>query len=345
MKKAVCLLITLITIFSAFAFAFNANAANEKEKVTLNLQINQPVAGRKADSTIKIDDEKFVPGNSGLILFSVSDPGYCSENFGKFPSIDEVMVPELWIGGLAGTKEEKLCKAYFSSITQMVKNGIAWIEYDKNDIQTLIDADLVSERALEEYKEYRNAPITGYLLEISREYGLSIIGKDGKEYSTSARCMEPGEKFKEGKSYICMCAASADITADIEELSKAVNDYIPFSKKANAITEKLRTATEAEAEELNAQLEALRDEYKKEESAYLVKSKEISEKIHEITGGDGVCPDITVNGEKTIYEPEGFYASFYDFGEAEESPSFIEQIIAFFRSIIETITNLFPFIR
>ena len=142
-----------------------------------------------------------------------------------------------------------------------------------------------------------------------------------------------------------VCPAGAEEELDIEELSKAVNDYIPFSKKETAIREKLRTATEAEAEELNAQLEALRDEYKKEENAYLVKSKEISEKIHEITGGDSVCPGITVNGEKAVYEAEGFYASFYDFGEAEESPSFIDQIIAFFQSIIETITNLFPFIR
>lgn len=253
LKKSLSLLLAAVMLLSTFTFVI----ANAEGSVTVNVQVTMPQVGKKADETIKVDDEKYVPG---------------------WPELEEVLLAQA--EQLKETEFEAVVKAAVPSWIQMLKNGIAWIEYDKNEIQSLVDAGAFSEETdeavlKEMIKEYGFAPIGELILCASKEYGLSVTGKDGKEYSTTAKRLEPGDAFKEGKSYICLCV--------------------------------------------------------------------VSQKDKSVDNGD--YPDITVNGEKTYYESESYYASYYDFGEAENAPTILDRIIAFFGNILDLINNFINTIK
>ncbi len=334
LKKSLALLLSALMLFSTFAFVV-ANAEGENTRVTLDIRLDAPTAGKKAPEILPVEDKKFVPGIADVLPFGSPEDIY--NNFGKIPSAEEYMAYAVGDIGLEYPELEKEMAAFVSLITQMVKNGIAWIEYEEADIQALIDSGTISK---EEYSrlsaDYGAAPCLGYLIDYSKEYGMSIKGEDGKEYTTSARCMEPGEKFKEGKSYICLCVALADVKKEAAELRKIFESLVPYFEKKAGIDKKLETATGEEAEKLESNLSALKEEYKDKLENYDAQITAIYTKVEEAAGGGYLVPEITVNGKKTLFESEAFYASFYDFGEAEKAPTFLEQIIEFF-------TNLFNF--
>ena len=340
LKKSLALLLSAMMLFSTFAFVV-ASAEGSNDRAVVDLKINAPVAGKKADEAPVIENSKFVPGNSDLIVLIEGDPETCYREFGKMPNVDEYMTFDNLAADVKGTEEEKYARAVVASLTQMVKNGIAWIEYEEADIQTLIDSGSISKEDYSKYSaEYGAAVCFPYLLTASAEYGLSVKGKDGKEYSTTARFMEAGEKFKEGKSYLCLCTALADVREETKEVYKAANALMPYCEKKADIQKKLETATGEEADELNSRLEALDEEYKDKREDYNAKIGVAYTKLTEATGR-AYIPEITVNGKKTVPEYDAFYANVYDFGAAEKAPTILDKIIEFFNTIIEFFRNLF----
>ena len=339
LKKSLAVLLAALMLFSTFTFII-ANATDKYGRITKNIQIAPPVAGEKAAETFKADDERIVPGNSEMWIYSCcQSPEWCYEEFGRIPTVEEFF--DLCVGEPDPEWEEDM-KITKPAFIQMIKTGILWVEYDDNDIQILVDAGVLSkEDDAEVIKEYGYAPLFSYLIGYSKVYGFSVEGR--KDLFTSSRIMKPGETFKEGKSYICLCMASADIKSDVDELEQITNTLFPYYAKKAEITGKLETATAEEAEKLNNRLESLNVEYADKQAEHKAKTLAIYKKLIDITGNYEYGPEITVNGGITAFEPEAFMLSMYDFGEAQKVPTIIDQIISFFDSIIDFIRSFFIF--
>lgn len=344
LKKSLALLLSALMLFSTFAFVI-ANAEDENTRVTLDIRLDAPTAGKKAPEILPIEDKRFVPGDSELIYLLDGHPENLYKEYGKVPTVDEYMAG--CAKHLEGAKEEKAAMALLALYTQVVKNGIAWVEYEEADIQALIDSGTISK---EDYSrlsaDYGAAPCLSYLMYASKVYGQSIKGKDGKEYTTSARCMEPGESFKAGKSYFCICVAIPDVKKETDELKKATEALMPYYEKKAVIDKKLETATGEEADKLENDLASLGEEYKDKYRDYDAKFTTAFAKLSKTAGGGAYAPEITVNTRKTAPDYNNFWASVYDFGAAG---TIFDRIIEFFTDlfdvnffrIVEFFRNLF----
>ena len=116
---------------------------------------------------------------------------------------------------------------------------------------------------------------------------------------------------------------------------------MPYYEKKAVIDKKLETATGEETDKLENELAALREEYKDKYLDYEVKFGAAIGKIAETSGRDFFVPEITINGKKTSPDYDTFWASAYDFGEAEKAPTILDKIIEFFNTISEFFRNLF----
>ena len=348
LKKSLALLLSAVMLFSTFAFVV-ANADYDQQRLKVNVQVTPPVAGKTADFTIKTDDN-FVPGFADVLILN-SDPVSVYEMCGKVPSTSGEYVEAMFKGAMKSTSEEspkdaKYFNAYYPAIGQMMKGGIAWIEYDVKDLQKLVDAGLADQAEVDAVmKDGLNLDFIGILLQSSSEYGYSfenIGGEKGKGISSSARIMAPGDKFKEGKSYMCWCEASIDLKAEAAEWLNVLKALEPYFKKDAEISKKLDGATEEEREDLNAQRDALKEEYAKD----LEKATNIAKAVMNKVGNhDNYYPVVTVNGEKTEENRKSVWCAIYDFGEAEKEPTILDKIIEFFNSISEFFKNLFTSIK
>ena len=343
LKKSLALLLAAITLFSTLAFVTaNADAGNGRQRV--NVRVTAPAAGEKAEFSIKVDDERFVPGMADLFLIDTHAEAFFAE-FGKMPTSEEVV--DKWTARAAednSGNDAAFYSAYYSSINNMIKSGITWIEYDPNDFQKLVDAGLADKTELEELTRLE---YIGILLQSSAEYGSSFertFGDEAKGISSTARFMKPGDTFKEGKSYMCWCEATPDVKAETVELIKAGNALMPYYEKGAEIGKKLETATEEEAAALNTQLDALNDEYSEKLNKYGEVRFAAIDKCRDINGGEYYYPVLTVNGEKTEENMKSLWMAYYDFGEVK-TPTILDRIIAFFTGIIDFIKNLFSFVK
>lgn len=345
LKKSLALLLAAITLFSTLAFVTaNADAGNGRQRV--NVRVTAPAAGEKAEFSIKVDDERFVPGMADLFLIDTHAEAFFAE-FGKMPTSEEAV--DKWTATEDNSRNDAAYyaayyAAYDSSINNMIKNGIAWIEYDPNDFQKLVDAGLADKTELE---ELTRSEYIGILLQSSAEYGSSFertFGDEAKGISSTARFMKPGDTFKEGKSYMCWCEASLDVKAETAELIKAGNALMPYYEKRAEICKKRETATEEEAAALNTQLDALNDEYSEKLDNYEEALFAPVYKCRDINGGEYYYPVLTVNGKKTEENMKSLWMAYYDFGEVK-TPTILDRIIAFFTGIIDFIKNLFSFVK
>ena len=343
LKKSLALLLAAITLFSTLAFVTaNADAGNGRQRV--NVRVTAPAAGEKAEFSIKVDDERFVPGMADLFLIDTHAEAFFAE-FGKMPTSEEVV--DKWTARAAednSGNDAAFYSAYYSSINNMIKSGITWIEYDPNDFQKLVDAWLADKTEL---GELTRLEYIGILLQSSAEYGSSFertFGDEAKGISSTARFMKPGDTFKEGKSYMCWCEATPDVKAETAELIKAGNALMPYYEKRAEIGKKLETATEEEAAALNTQLDALNDEYSEKLNKYDEALFAAINKRRDINGEEYYYPVLTVNGEKTEENMKGLWMAYYDFGEVK-TPTILDRIIAFFTGIIDFIKNLFSFVK
>ena len=340
LKKSLALLLAAITLFSTLAFV-TANADAGNGRATVNVRVTAPAAGEKAEFSIKVDDERFVPGMADLFLIGTNAETFFAE-FGKMSTSEEVV--EKWITDALGDSGNEFDVAYYSAINNMIKKGITWIEYDLNDFQKLVDAGLADKTELEELTRLE---YIGILLQSSAEYGASFertFGDEAKGISSTARFMKPGDTFKEGKSYMCWCEATPDVKAETVELIKAGNALMPYYEKGAEIGKKLETATEEEAAALNTQLDALNDEYSEKLNKYGEVRFAAIDKCRDINGGEYYYPVLTVNGEKTEENMKSLWMAYYDFGEVK-TPTILDRIIAFFTGIIDFIKNLFSFVK
>ena len=342
LKKSLALLLAAITLFSTLAFV-TANADAGDGRQTVNVRVTAPAAGEKAEFSIKVDDERFAPGMADLFLIDTHAETFFAE-FGKMPTSEEV-VDKMTADALGDSgNDAAYYSAYYSSINNMIKSGITWIEYDPNDFQKLVDAGLADKTELE---ELTRSEYIGILLQSSAEYGSSFertFGDEAKGISSTARFMKPGDTFKEGKSYMCWCEAMPDVKAETVELIKAGNALMPYYEKGAEIGKKLETATEEEAAALNTQLDALNDEYSEKLNKYGEALLAAINKCRDINGEEYFYPVLTVNGEKTEENMKSLWMAYYDFGEVK-TPTILDRIIAFFTGIIDFIKNLFSFIK
>lgn len=343
LKKSLALLLAAITLFSTFAFV-TANADAGNGRATVNVRVTAPAAGEKAEFSIKVDDERFVPGMADLFLIDTNVETFFAE-FGKMPTSEEAV--DKWIARAAeenSGNDAAYYSAYYSAINNMIKKGITWIEYDPNDFQKLVDAGLADKTELE---ELTRSEYIGILLQSSAEYGSSFertFGDEAKGISSTARFMKPGDTFKEGKSYMCWCEATPDVKAETVELIKAGNALMPYYEKGAEIGKKLETATEEEAAALNTRLDALNDEYSEQLNKYDEALLAAINKCRDINGEEYFYPVLTVNGEKTEENMKSLWMAYYDFGEVK-TPTILDRIIAFFTGIIDFIKNLFSFVK
>ncbi|MBQ8943297.1 MAG: hypothetical protein IJ050_02240 [Clostridia bacterium] len=343
LKKSLALLLAAITLFSTLAFV-TANADSGDGRATVNVRVTAPAAGEKAEFSIKVDDERFVPGMADMFLLDTDAETFFAE-FGKMPTSEEAVDKRIARAAEENSgNDAAYYAAYYSSINNMIKKGIAWIEYDPNDFQKLVDAGLADKTELE---ELTRSEYIGILLQSSAEYGSSFertFGDEAKGISSTARFMKPGDTFKEGKSYMCWCEASLDVKAETAELIKAGNALMPYYEKRAEIGKKLETATEEEAAALNTQLDALNDEYSEKLDNYEEALSAPVNKCRDINGGEYYYPVLTVNGEKTEENMKSLWMAYYDFGEVK-TPTILDRIIAFFTGIIDFIKNLFSFVK
>ena len=340
LKKSLALLLAAITLFSTLAFV-TANADAGNGRATVNVRVTAPAAGEKAEFSIKVDDERFVPGMADLFLIGTNAETFFAE-FGKMSTSEEVV--DKWITDALGDSGNEFDVAYYSAINNMIKKGITWIEYDLNDFQKLVDAGLADKTELEELTRLE---YIGILLQSSAEYGSSFertFGDEAKGISSTARFMKPGDTFKEGKSYMCWCEATPDVKAETVELIKAGNALMPYYEKGAEIGKKLETATEEEAAALNTQLDALNDEYSEKLDKYGEVRFAAIDKCRDINGGEYYYPVLMVNGKKTEENMKSLWMAYYDFGEVK-TPTILDRIIAFFTGIIDFIKNLFSFVK
>ncbi|MBR3438697.1 MAG: hypothetical protein IKH13_04265 [Clostridia bacterium] len=366
LKKTVSLFLSAIMILSVSAFVIanaddNTDPPSDYESESfVNVRINPPVAGEKADETIIVDDERYIPGSYDIRLFWGLYPSDCYDSFGRVPEPEEY-IDKIIEERMAETdsKYTAFFSAYYQAAKHMIKNGIIWVEYEYEDWNKLVRAGLTYYCIDDNPPFYFTQDFVDLLLRSSEVYGLSVTGDDGKEYSTSTRFMQPGETFKEGKLYICFCNASLDISDELSVLIENVNDLMPYEERWNEINEKLdNTSDEEEKSELYSQRDALEEEYKNENHEYLINNYKLNNRLYKETGDGYGMPWLTVNGEDTgfIYniwldnkEYSLFSARVYDFGinelKIEEPPTFLDRIIDFFNSIIDFFKNLFSFIK
>ena len=349
LKKSLAILLAAVMLFSTFAFVTAYADDDNDGRATVNVKVNAPVVGEKADETIIVEDERFVPGYADMLLLD-DDPEDFYKNFGKMPTSEEVVnnMMKMELDESANSQDKKFREAQTASIGRMIMKGIVWIEYDINDFNKMVDAGAITQDELDALlKDYSKWDLIEILLQSSEEYGGSF-GESYKGISSTARFMKPGDTFKEGKSYMCCLQASVDIKKEIEDMVTAGNALMPCYERKSEINKKLETATDEEATELNSQLETLEAAISEKSDNYYAYYGAARSKIISINGENYGMPVLTVNGEKTEENMKGMWAAYYDFGEAEkapEEPTFIERVIAFFNSIIDFFRNLFSFIN
>ncbi|MBR0112722.1 MAG: hypothetical protein IJM02_03150 [Clostridia bacterium] len=342
LKRSLAILLSVIMVFSTFAFVIFASA--EGEAVTVDVAVNPPQATKKADTTFTTNNEKFVPGNLPYLTFALANPGtnYGFDEFGGVPSEDQVLnvvknanMPQ------GGTPEEiKAGTALCDALLQVIKNGIAWVEYDINEYHKLVDGGVLTEEELDNYLKNndKNDLILG-LLSSSSEFGLSFANcfdnEKAKDVSSTAKYLKPGDSFKEGKSYACCFQICPNI--NIEGLKSAVNALAPYCEKKADIKKKLETASEDERVNLNNELENLDITYEKELNAFM----DVADDLYNAEN-EGYSATINGKDAEEIGTELGMFWT-YDFGEAAKKPTIIDMIKDFFRNIIEFIKNLFNF--
>ena len=345
-KKSIALMLSAVMLFSTFSFVI-ANADDGSERPKVNIQVTSPVAGKSAEFTFKVDDKRFAPGIADYLLVG-SDPVLLYEMCGRIPASSEECADALYRGTLNSSLSEspndaKYNTAFYYAISQMMKGGITWIEYDPNEFQKLVDAGLAEQA--DELKDLPKFDYARKVLQSSAEYGYSfanVFGEGANGIASSARIMSPGDKFRAGKSYMCWCEATIDLKTEAKEMIDVLKTLEPYCKKALEIHKKIAASGEEESEELYAQLDALKAEYSKD----LKKAENITEVARKkaADAGDGY-PVITVNGEKAEENIKAFRAFIYDFGEAGKEASVLDRITEFFNSIIEFFRNLFSSIK
>lgn len=325
-KKSLALLLSAIMIFSSFALI---SSAAEKSPKTINVQVNAPVVGEKADETIKIDDAKYKPGVDEAYEFEVfyRHGGIWSEieSFNnKLPTTAEVFdkmqesIPE-------GDKYTALERAQIEAQKQMITKGITWLEYDEKEIEEFY-------KIQPEYKNENKYFTLIKTANYSKEYGLG-----DETFSSTTKFLKPGDSFKEGKSYVCFVETEMEMKDKLDTLRAAANELIPYYREKNEINKQLSDATEEKAAELNSKLETLEKNYKAKNEAYEAAIKAIDD-LKQFENG---YPAITVNGEATTEITKGIWLAYYDFGKAAEKQTFLDIIKAFFNNIIEFFRNLF----
>ena len=351
-KKSLAILLAAITLFSSFAVVF-ASAENNGKTVT-NVQVAAPVIGEKSDEiTVKTDDERYVPGSS-VSVYEENHIMEIEKFYNLYKTYGHIITPEeyveIYLSNLnavnEASKEYKYYKAVMSAIIRLFNTGIIWTEYEMKDVEFYEE---FSKNYLENYdaeqkNEFIGAVVIQVLLHSSSEYGLSFedtLGEKAKGRSSTARIMQPGDTFKEGKSYMCWCAIETDAKKEINNLLKAQEALIPYCNKKAETEKKLETASEEEKAALNNQLESLKTEYKAELDDYEAKKESV-----EYALSYDYMPDFTINGEKAAFLGYSLqcYGYGYDFGEAEEAPkkmTFIEKVIAFFERILDFFRRIF----
>ena len=330
-KKSTCILLVICMLISTFAFICVAADAGRN---TVNVRVDVPKAGKKASNSIVVDTENYVPGFSGMpFITGITDAEEFYNNFGCVPTAEEYIdsLENERIG--SNPDYAKYYKAFYSSFKKLATDGIVWIEYDKKDIEKLFEL-------APEYKDIDRAGLIDMLLSCSDECGVEEYAEI--DFASSARYMQPGYKFKEGKSDACRVYASYNIEKEADALKDAINALMPYCRKKSEIDNKLKTASEDEITALNGELEQLKTQYDKELRDYEA-ARDTFEELRQKTQLSDTIPVITVNGEKTEEQTSGGgYGYFYDFGKAEKA-TVIDLIIEFFENIVNFFKNLFNF--
>ena len=330
-RKGISIILVICMLISTFAFIC---ASADTGRVTVNVRADAPKAGLKANYSIEVDTEHYVPGLSGMpFITGMTDAGFYCEEFGKVPTMEE-FIDYMSDKRVEGVPEAaKYYKAYYSALKHAMTGGIAWIEYDEKDIEKLFEL-------APEYKDIDRAGLIDMLLSCSDECGVEEYAEI--DFASSARYMQPGDKFKEGKSYACRVYASYNIEKEADALKDAINALMPYCRKKSEIDNKLKTASEDEITALNGELEQLKTQYDKELRDYEA-VRDTFEELRQKTQLSDTIPVITVNGEKTEEQTSGGgYGYFYDFGKAEKS-TVIDLIIEFFENIVNFFKTLFNF--
>lgn len=318
-KKSIALLMTAIMLASTFTFICSAG------RETVNVTVTAPKVGEKAEYSLEIENENYIPGILPVLAFEFwrsAENNY--EMFGKVPTMDECGdIFRNMADSISSDEDEPYYKSYkamYSAEADMFKTGIMWFEYDEADLEKLYEQEPTFKN------ESRKDAIIA-LFNYSEEYGL------GDEiYSSTIKYLKPGDSFVEGKSYACcvQIIKKYDEKAlnEVYLTAKALSTY--FEKKIE-INKKLENADEAEITKLNSELEALDNQYREKLDKYDAAKRNIT---------FGNNPVITVNGSQTEEHTKGLWFAFHDFGEAEKGLTMLGRIIAFFQSIIDFFKSL-----
>ncbi len=354
-KKISALLLAVITLFTSAAMA--ANAYDNSVRETVNAEIDEPTAGKKADFSMTLDNNSFKPGIQDVYLLDIYKNyegayksnvksaedyiDYLSRN-AKEPAM-KYMIEEMSYDKKTVEKFYDIEDKRSDAIKEMQLNGVMWIEYDKS----LFDGMVVPDGANPEkykyeylmffysYKEAVEAGIKEYI-----DLFGELLPKDTVKKIPFPRFLKSGDRIKKGKCYFCCLNAVRDQSEFINKINPLCKDLEPYYDKLFELEEKEEKATEAEKEKIEAEIDNLRKKYEKEINLYTQSIEDYKQNTKNLK------PILTVNGKEMAesYDSD-IWVSLHDYGEAKQSEEFdlIGALEEFFESIVDFFKKLFSF--
>ena len=316
LKKTWAVLLAAVIMIS-FAFS-TVNAYVTEGRETLNVEIEEPVVGRRVNYEMNYDKEHYAPGMTGILEIEKLWFPYTSV------SVEDYSKEFLRMAEAEPDSAAKECAISFAKVgfPSLFKNGIAWKEYDFD--------------AMEKFKkEHAN---------------LGEITNADFGHSTSAeipcRFIEAGEEFKEGKGYtaiVLIQEETASVYKEIKEAAKPLKSYYEDTEK---LKEKRMAAAMSDDRDgiaaADNEYEGLKKKYEKEIAEFENAAAEAMKTIpYYYKGYAYQFPILTVNGEKTVENLKGMMYSAYDFGQAKQPESVFDSIKIYFENILDAILDFF----
>ena len=330
LKKGLSIFLVVCMLFSTFAFIC---VAADEGRDTVNVRVDTPKDGRKADFSIRVDKKGYVPGLSSVVIDFWEYPENMFAYCGKILSLEEyltlgfqselemideesVSAAEKHYSDILGRDMSGFLldyeKLYASAMISLATSGIFWIEYDENDIAKI------------------------------REKGLYNSDTECLFSTPISRFMQPGDTFKEGKSYACGVATVYDVNKQLNEYKTAIENLKPYYEKKAELSKKLENADENERTALSKEYDALQETYKDKLEICNEKKEAAYKAVYDGPNGGYYFPEVTVNGKKTEEFRSDVWFAFYDFGKLEKT-SVMDMIMEFFENIVDFLRNLFKF--
>ena len=163
-KKSIALLMAAIMLASTFTFICSAG------RETVNVTVTAPKVGEKAEYSLEIENENYIPGVLPVLAFEFwrsAENNY--EMFGKVPTMDECGdIFRNMADSISSDEDEPYYKSYkamYSAEADMFKTGIMWFEYDEADLEKLYEQE-------PSFKNESRKDAIIALFNYSEEYGL-----------------------------------------------------------------------------------------------------------------------------------------------------------------------------